>query len=270
MPTVFLLLACASPPAAVPDDAHEYMRLLAAEDLSTAQRIEACLDLSDAYLAMDCALAAAEAAPIRGEGHVEDWCPRLPQGVWRDECLFQAAEQALSDRDRNRASRLCAEAGRFANDCGYHLWQVDLRFIIRRAGPAGFAEHLPEARKLYDVWAPRLAAHTDMEFRFWSRYFEMGFEPQPRIQLQACDALEEPYRARCRNAGMLVWRHRLENATIWPEAQSWFCARTSDAATVEALLAKREDIPPLPNLLAVTPTPELDVAVAKVRSSRCR
>ncbi len=269
MTPLLLLLTLACPSGGLPDGAGEYVRLLSDEAMPTGTRIDRCLALPDPTLAADCALAAAEAAPAREDGRIEDWCPRLPVGVWRDECQFQAAERALASRDRQLATRLCLAAGRFTDECGYHLWQQPLRALIHRPGPSGFAERLPEARALYDAWASRLAASTDMEFRFWSRYFEMGFEPQFSVQLSACDPLEEPYRAQCVASGVLVWRHRLENAVIPPEAQGWFCARTAAEASVGALLAERTDIPFVPGNLLTMPRPELDEALAWVRSTRC-
>ena len=84
----------------------------------------------------------------------------------------------------------CEQSGAFANDCGQHLWQTALRRLAHRKGPPDFAGNVAQAQALYDRWEPLLGAFTDIERRFWPRFYSNGYEGGGGVDLTWCKGLD--------------------------------------------------------------------------------
>lgn len=108
------------------------------------------------------------------------------------------------------AARACERAGAFRADCSQHLWQGAVHALIFSRGPGAFAEVLPRAEALHRRWSGPLAWDRDFSSRFWSRFYQNGFEAAgPRVMLGACDALPPPHHERCVSAGLELFSREL-------------------------------------------------------------
>ena len=197
LPVLGALLLSGCGTAAPASDVARY-----AEILGAPQGLEAdlarCASLGDADLAGDCALVVVGAAGLVAE----EGCPRVPEGVWQDECWFVEAEKRRVAGQDQSAAGLCLKAGVFRDDCGQHLWQTGVHDLIHRRGPEAFPTQLPRAQALHGRWARLLADQTDLSERFWDKYYGNGFEGQGGVDLSHCDGLPEEHRQRCRAAGV--------------------------------------------------------------------
>lgn len=170
--------ACA-PPSSGQGDQARYLEVVSDAGMSAAPALARCAEIEDAALRGDCAVVVAGRRAADEAPPPEEICAVAPEGVWRDECHFAAAEALRRAGRRADAAAQCRAAGGFADDCGQHLWQSEVRAIAapsRGPRPPPFAEALPRARSVYDRWAPHLEEGTDMEQRFWRRFYQNGFE----------------------------------------------------------------------------------------------
>ena len=253
---LLLLAACGGSPA---EDVERYAALVAQRSPDPARDMDACAELDDVNLAGDCALVIAQRAATARKVAPGTWCDDVPSGVWRDECWFQAAEIERRRGREQEAATQCQKSGPFINDCAQHLWQTRVHGLIHSDGGApDFAGKLDKALLIYKEWAPLLSADTDMESRFWTKYYQNGFEGAGRVSLSWCDPLPEEHRARCvAAAGELVVREiapNLDRANAWTA----FCALSP--ATSENTGA----------WLRLDPSPELDRIVAERQTKLCR
>lgn len=257
MPLLALwLLGCGSSPA---EDAGRYAALVASRDPDPKRDLRACAALSDPELAGDCALVIAQRAATAAKVAPGTWCDEVPEGVWRSECWFQAAEIERRRGREEQAAAQCQKSGPFINDCAQHLWQTRVHGLIHsNGGVPDFAGKLASAQRIYEEWAPLLGADTDMESRFWTKYYQNGFEGAGRVSLSWCEPLPEQHRARCvAAASELVVREiapNLDRSGAWTA----FCAL--DPATSENTSV----------WLRLDPSPELDAIVAERQARLCR
>lgn len=232
-----LLVASACAEAEPAGDVARYAAV-AAEDGGTEADLATCGGISDDSLAGDCALLVV----ARSELPAEEACPRVPKGIWRDECWFVAAEARRAAGQDGSAAQLCLRAGAFRDDCGQHLWQTAVHDLIHRRGPAGFAAQLPRAQQLHDRWARLLAEETDFSERFWARYFSNGFEGQGGVDLSWCVGLPEPQPARCRAAGLAYFARDLGPRLDQAGLGEAFCAMEApDAEAVGRAFPNRPE-----------------------------
>ncbi|MDG1481471.1 MAG: hypothetical protein P8R54_17885 [Myxococcota bacterium] len=160
--------------------------------------LQRCAEISDVILAGDCALVVV--AQVDEPGLL---CGAVPDGMWREECWFLAAEASNRTGDAMGAAALCQKSGRFALDCAQHLWQTPVHGLIHGPGARAFAVILPKAEALYAAWAPLMVEETDFEERFWSKFFGNGFEGQGEpIDLGWCSTLPTNRQGACAAAGV--------------------------------------------------------------------
>ena len=255
--TLLLLSACAARP---PDEAI-YAEIMSTAQVDWERDLPRCLGIRDPDLQGDCALVLAQRyAEARGEDP-ETWCVALPEGVWQDECLFQAAEAWERRGGDQRAAELCASASRFAEDCAQHLWQTRLSALIARQGAALLPQRLPQATALYDRWEPHMGQSDEFPIRFWRRYYEMGFETEREPDLSVCDPLPPRHRAFCRLAAGHVWVRRLQSRLMSPQGRSAFCSLPSPTLA---------QITPLMPGIGARPDPFLDALVLEQHQMVCQ
>lgn len=103
-------------------------------------------------------------------------CELVPEGLWRDECVFLYAERAAAAGDLPTAIAAC-ETTRFGRECSYHLLRAAARAVVD-APPAEAALRIAPYQGLDDARdAPRL---------FWKAWFrEQGAVDRP-IDPTAC------------------------------------------------------------------------------------
>ena len=236
-----------------------YLYATITKGLEVQERFAACREISKDVLVGECMLAVAQTAAQVHQKALSTYCPELPDGVWKDECFFIAAE-SVKRHDRKEAAEMCSASGQFVDDCGQHLWQSAVGGLAPRS-PDGWEAALPKAERLYKKWAPILAKSTDFSSRFWQRFFQRTFEPQRVLDVTDCDALDAPYDERCAAAAAELYWRRVHMLVSFPDGASRFCAATESNPTVEAV-AK------LPRLEAV-PHAALEPVVDDFRGQLC-
>lgn len=218
-----------------------------------------CGELRDPDLAGDCALALSQRVAAQRKEPPATWCEEVPEGVWRAECWFQAAEVERRRGREAEAAALCRASGPFLNDCAQHLWQTRVHRLIHSNGKRPeFAAKLERAGQIYAEWAPYLAEGTDIEERFWTKYYQNGFEGAGHIDLAWCGDLPEDQRARCLEAAReLVIREmapNLDRNSAW----SAFCAMEAPSSA------------DVSRWFRLVPSPELDQLVQERQALLCR
>ncbi|MCB9777570.1 MAG: hypothetical protein H6742_03315 [Alphaproteobacteria bacterium] len=206
MLVIALLGVACDRPAPVPLSDIEAYQAVVTGGLSGEQARAACVAIQAEGTRGDCIVALVQAS-AKEEGEGAGFCPEAPAGVWRDECWFVVAESRRRRVDREGAAAACVHAGAFADDCGQHLWQSEVRrVVVPRMGqpPRDFAEVVPELQRIHDRWAPLLAAGTDLDTRLWERAFANGFEARGWVALKYCQDLDAAYAERCRAAGATI------------------------------------------------------------------
>lgn len=253
---VLVIAACGQPPAAA-TDVQAYSALLRQGFTDADQALLTCQGLSDPKLAGDCALVVAITASGGANQDPARWCARVPEGAWRDECRFEGAELQRRRNLPDRAAALCLSAGAFADDCGMHMWMVDLDRITWSMGTSDLSARLPEATALYLRWAPSLAGGTDMEQRFWRQYYQRAFGPRAAVDLSVCAALSDADRARCEAAGADLFTSQLAPFLQQTGRLAEFCRLQSYSSQVVALW------------VGAAPHPALDAALAARAPQLC-
>jgi hypothetical protein len=263
--TGLLLGCCNQPPPQPGPGIHEtmerYQRALDTPEGDSQARLTACLALADPDLAGDCALAVARAEAPRGDAGVEALCERIPPGLWQAECYFELAEQ-LRSRDKARAVALCDRSEPFRDDCRQHLWQGELKQLVDRAGPEGFAAQLAQAEAMHDAWATLLGVDAQHSHRFWQHYYQAGLGGMIPLDLGVCEPLPALHRERCLEAGVASFEDNLEQAMRDLSNQDVICSPRRP----DLLL---EQIAEIGHLGRVIPHPRLEEAVELFQQSSC-
>lgn len=244
---LILLVSCARGPA---QDVSRYAELLGLERPGVADMAR-CGELSDPDLAGDCALALAPRVASGQRVGMETLCERVPEGTWRDECWFQAAEAQRKHGHEQEAAELCRRAGPFINDCAQHLWQTRVHALIssRNGAPPDFFGKLATAQKIYDEWSPYLADSSDLEQRFWTKYFQNGFETVGRVDLAWCSPLPEPRATQCVNAAKDLLTREMAPNLDRNSAWSAFCALKDPTSSDVSFWFRLVPSPPLDALV---------------------
>jgi len=195
---VIALWACTDAVPEPPEDVAVYTQVIAELKAEPETAMSRCDGLSDAGTRGDCQLLVARRA-VRGPSSVPtEWCDRVNEGLWRHECFFEAAE-TLRRRGRSEdAAAACLLSGDFVNDCAQHLWQTPVHRLFQ-GDATGFAALYPEALAIYERWVPALSEATDLDQRFWSRFWEQGFLSWGRDEAH-CEGLPAEVLARCTQA----------------------------------------------------------------------
>lgn len=263
----------AGPTAA--DDARRYAALVSDPDPDPAVSLPACAELGDSALRGDCALAIALRARARGTAPLESLCPQVPQGAWQDECFFMLAEDEQRQKRPKRAAAACMKSGAFKHDCGQHLWQGELRKLVRGTRGRLLANRVESAQRVYARWEP-LLPETDISWRFWQRFFERSLEAEPGISLDFCAPLDPQMNLRCRYAAGHLYLRRLWDHLHHSDDRARFCAQDQPTVASTEALFPRAAARPDPLLEAVvgeqfesvcthgTPAPAEDGVVSKV------
>jgi hypothetical protein len=250
-----LLVGLAAAGCGPETDAERYLAVLQGPGRDAEADLARCAEIGDAATRGDCALVVAE----RAEGAPGRLCPSVPEGTWRDECWFSAAEAAMEGGDWKAAIGLCDQAGRFQNDCTWHLWQDELRAVLGPPRKRDLVASLPAARRLHDTWAARLQDGGDFELRYWRRYYEMVLEVGPHLDPTRCAAVGGVDAARCHHATAHLFMRRLLDRVRGPGGDAAFCGLAQpDTASAAAALG-----------LSATPSPLLDAVVEEQFAHRC-
>lgn len=251
---LLLLWACGASPA---DDVARYAELLAMERPGPGE-LARCRGLTDPNLAGDCALALSQRIAASRKESLSAWCDEVPEGTWRYECWFQSAELERRRGREAEAAEQCRASGPFLNDCAQHLWQTRVHRLISSNGKApDFAGKLKRAEEIYGEWAPFLAESSDLETRFWSKYYQNGLESAGRVDLSWCEPLPEVHQTRCKSAARdLVIREmapNLDRNSAW----SAFCAMEAPTSAEVS------------RWFRLIPSPELDAIVQERQALLC-
>jgi hypothetical protein len=201
------LAGCVTPPT----DQARYLEVARDHRIAGEVGLSRCAEIVDPGLRADCSLLSASRAVQREPGGPERWCPQVPEGPYRDECWFEAAEW-ISRRNRKAAVERCLQAGDFLEDCSQHLWQEETRNLVFGAQARDFPEVIDQAQRIHDSWAPLLSSHMDFTDRFWARFFAFGFEQARGVDLNRCEPLPAPHLKRCRSAAGEVYGRELAPA----------------------------------------------------------
>ncbi len=161
---LLLLLACASPTTG-----ERYAAATAAPDFEAGWT--ACGGIEDADLRADCR----QNVAVRFAKF--DHCDQLPEGVWRQECWFAAAEHLARQKDRVGAIEVCAKTG-FTRNCEAHVLDglaMDVHTLPVTEAAAALAPLVPSL----DI------GHVAHEF--WYSYFRIRIERGLPIDPAGCD-----------------------------------------------------------------------------------
>jgi hypothetical protein len=202
-------------------DAERLTRALALPPDAVEEAIALCEGIRDAGSAGACA----ERVVIAVDGAEKTpgaRCERVPQGVWREECYFQAAEITRRKGDTDRAGELCAKAGPFVNDCGQHLWQTALKAVVERHDDP--IERRERAERLYRLWEPVLGESSDLASRFWQRYYQHQLERDPVLSFDLCEAETGLNQVTCRKSVGQLYLGRIRAMVGAPRGQETLCA----------------------------------------------
>ena len=173
-----------------------------------------CGPIEDAELRGECQLYAAFTVGSQRGDELAARCAEVDEGVWRDECHFLGAEHQRRRRDRGGAAALCAEAGRFSDDCGQHLWQTPVKVVVdQHLRSMDLAAALEDAAPIYCEWIERLPT-SDIESRFWRKLFGGFFEHREELEPDRCGVLDEVAEAHCRAAVAHVYLRRIHMLSV--------------------------------------------------------
>lgn len=212
------LLACAPDDGA---DASLLSRALGEQDPAVAAAL--CLDLRGPEPRARCAR---EVAPRLGRSEALALCAQ------DEDCVFRVAE-ALQDQ------ALCAQAGRFADDCRLHLLSAALPGLLPRAAQVGEVEALVEPA----ITAAGLAL-TDP--RPWSAVYRWVLGAQRPLDRGACARAPDRLRQEaCAQTALAHYNDLLNHLRDRGEA---LC------------------VDPLPARAAFAPDPELEALLARRRA----
>lgn len=247
-----LALACGS---AAEREVVRYAALVGDPTLLPEPGLAACADLARSDLRADCADHVVTLEAARPGGRPEALCPRLEAGPYQDECWFLAAEAHGRRGQDASAAQLCKKAGAYKEDCAQHLWQTAVHDLIHKAGPRAMIDQLPRAQKLYAHWERYLGGETELQARFWARYFQNAFEGLGVIDLRWCPEVPAPALAQaCEAAAIELFAQRLMPAL--DAAQVGLC---DPAQSAEALTAR----------VRCEPDARLTAVVEARRADRC-
>ena len=78
-----------------------------------------------------------------------DACDAMPEGAWKDECLFRYAERVAAAGDVAAGAAACTQV-RYARECSFHLVRNSARTVLERP--------VAQAAPALEPWRTALAA----------------------------------------------------------------------------------------------------------------
>jgi len=202
-----------------------------------------CLDLADPALAGDCALSVA-LGTAAAEGLLADaYCLEVPEGIWRSECYFIAAEKARSTGHPDQAIVLCGQAGSFAADCAFHLWQRSMRSMAKRIVLSEMHSQQDQMRRVHDRWSGRVDHISEFDSIFWRKLFRAVWDGVSRVDPEICGSLDADLLQWCRVGAKIHLDHALRASLRNDAWTSAFCAQA--APQIDDLLKLPEAFPEL-------------------------
>ena len=99
-------------------------------------------------------------------------CAKITLSTWKDECGFLVAEETLQQQGAEAASKRCANAGTFSDNCLMHVWKHHASELLARKPFADAATGFAGAIGWSDGVITRDAALDD---RFWDLFFDAAF-----------------------------------------------------------------------------------------------
>ena len=205
-----LILSCARLESTPESDSERYLRLLSDSTTSVDTLLVECQEIEDWALRGDCSLALARRGTSSGDALT--WCRKIEPGLWRDECLFSAAESAAM-RDKFELSReLCAQAGTFRQQCNMHSFQllVDTQTDIEgdlAAAEQHYASMLAEWASTQEPEVLERTAPAALE-RLWVDWFTAVLMTRGVVEAGGCAVVSAANQPACR-AGAERARKRL-------------------------------------------------------------
>lgn len=198
---LLLLLSCARVGTPPEGDPERYLRLLSDTTTAIDTLLAECKEIEDWALRGDCSLALARRGTSSGDALT--WCRKIEPGLWRDECLFSAAESAAM-RDRFELSReLCAQAGTFREQCNMHTFQLLVATETDIPGDLAAAEQHHAA--LLAEWAsaqePEVLgriAPAALE-RLWMEWFTAVLLERGAVETGGCSVVTAEHQSACRD-----------------------------------------------------------------------
>jgi hypothetical protein len=156
---VWILAACRG-------DAETYRAAVGAEDFGAG--VAACGELADRRMRGDCLVTVME---NHERLDLAD-CATVEEDIWREECVFLAAERLAAAGKAAPAMDACNRT-RFARECSYHLLRAAAR-TVKGDEPASAAQAL-------GPWQG-MAAAPDAERLFWKAWWR----EQDRVDPARC------------------------------------------------------------------------------------
>lgn len=193
---LLLLLACTTNPAQ--SEGARFADALRSAGTAPDAAVTACEGLDTLRGECLTAVAAVQAGSIGVDAG--ELCARVAPGVWRDECHFEVAEQALHAAPADRAAQ-CAQAGSFAPRCRLHLWNEVAQDLLQ----AGALPEAVEAFRTHVDWVP------DEEDIAWAAFWEAQLSPRghqgpAHYDLATCEALLPRDQRDCRRGIEVAFR----------------------------------------------------------------
>lgn len=196
---ILLLLSCQRATAPLETDAERYLRLLSDTTAAVDTLLAECQEIDDWALRGDCSLALARRGTSSGDALT--WCQKIEAGLWRDECLFSAAESAAM-RDKFELSReLCSHAGTFRQQCNMHTFQLLV------ATETDIQGDLAAAEEHYATLLAEWAADQEPEVmermapaalkRLWTEWFTAVLLARGVIEADGCSVVSAPNQSAC-------------------------------------------------------------------------
>lgn len=234
----------------VAEERRAYLEALALAPRDAEAALQACDQVRDVALHGDCQTQAV----IKGRLD----CDRVHDAMWREECWFQAADEARQRGAFDAGIAACERSGRFRDNCLFHYWQHDVMRVIqgidwraaRKAPPQD--DRAPTAPKhsqddlvaatadatpIYEEWQARLGADwrgdgllmhalpapegSPFSDVFWGRFYVDLLEHTPVLDLAACDTLAEAKVCRAAMVNVALRRMRDQRQCTARDAAGW-------------------------------------------------
>lgn len=214
MLTALLILACSSAIEPLPDvDAYAEAARIAPEDPAAAADL--CARVEGEAGAECMALTAAEVSTSDLDLATQ-LCARVEEGVWRDECGFLVADGAVRSGHVDEAGPICAQAGRFADNCLMHVWKRHAAICVDQSAELQAAS---DCHQLSFAWSEGLlTADEGLEARFWDVFFDAAVGGAKggaaHIDFARCEELtDETLRDRCEHVIPFTLQRALNRST---------------------------------------------------------
>jgi len=169
---IWWLFACGAS-STVESEAQRYLQAVE-PGIPLEQALEICESLEDARSG-ECALGAMQ---VRG-AVTEERCTGIKEGLWRDECLFSAAEGLQKEGHIDEAFALCGRT-RFARECTFHVIR-DTAQSVQNSDPQALVKL---SSSLESPWA------ADAKELFWKSWHRTAQEAGLVLDTERCRGLE--------------------------------------------------------------------------------